>query len=337
MNDIIEVNDKHEIVDSQQICRYQLPAVAYLARLSPQSQRSVQRALDRIAAYLIPGSNAIVFPWEQVRYHHAIAVRTWLLATYAPSTVNSMLAALRNVLHEARRLGIMNADLCLAACDVPSVRGERLPAGRALAADEIEALIRVCVDDQTLTGVRDTAILALLYGTGIRRSEACNLDITDYHQGDATLTIRGGKGNKDRKLPIVNGTRYALEAWLPFRDCHEGSLFVRIDAQGRLIEGRLTGQTIWYIVDQRRQEANVQKCTPHDLRRTLISDLLDAGADIVTVQRLAGHADITTTARYDRRGEAAKRKAAELIHVPYLPKAPEAVDESIVVAPRQSV
>jgi integrase len=168
-----------------------------------------------------------------------------------------------------------------------------------------------------LAGARDAALLALLYGGGLRRSEAVALDVSDYDVTSGMLVVRHGKGNRDRVVYATNGAADALQDWLEVRGEAEGPLFLPVNKGGVVGGHRLTGQAVLYILRRRALQGGVTRLTPHDLRRTFISDLLDLGADISTVQRLAGHAQVTTTTRYDRRGEATKRKAASLLHVPY--------------------
>ena len=107
--------------------------------------------------------------------------------------------------------------------------------------------------------------------------------------------------------------------WLTVRGDDPGALFVAVNKSGRITSFKhMTPKTIYSMLAKRGSEAGVKSFSPHDMRRTFVSDLLDAGADITTVSKMAGHANVTTTARYDRRPEEAKRKAASLLHVPYV-------------------
>jgi site-specific recombinase XerD len=268
-------------------------------------------------ARLLADADAEHLPWQAIRYQHAQALRTALAERYQPATVNKALSALRGVLREAWRLGLMTAEDYHRAADLAPVRGEALPRGRALTPGELAAILGTCSADPSPAGPRDAALLAILYGAGLRRSEAVALDLSDYDRETGSLTIRQGKGHKDRIVYATNGAAHALSDWLSARSGEAGALFVPVNRGGRIGTERMTAQAVMLIVQKRAKQAGVAHVTPHDLRRTMISHLLDAGADIVVVQKLAGHANVDTTARYDRRGEREKRRAAELLHVPY--------------------
>jgi integrase len=307
----------------------QNPATVYLASLGAGSQRTMRTALNTIGALLDVGEvldaeghdvRCLTVAWANLRYQHTAAIRATLLERYAPATANKLLTALRRVLKEARRLGLMSADEYDRAVDIKSIRAERLPRGRWVSDSEVSALMRTCAQDITPAGARDAAIIALLRGTGMRRSEVVALDVADYDRGTGALTIRSGKDNKDRLTYVANGLQAALDEWLAVRGAAPGPLFYGVTKGGRLVVRQLAAQAIAVICAARATQAGIPTFTPHDMRHSFISGLLDAGADITIVQRLAGHEDPATTARYDRRGEAAKQRAMQLVHVPFFPR-----------------
>jgi site-specific recombinase XerD len=198
-----------------------------------------------------------------------------------------------------------------------NVRGSRLPAGRALSQGEIRALFVDCARDRNrAAGARDAALLALLYGCGLRRAEAVVLEVADYNRESGELQVRG-KGDKERLAHLGNGARAALEAWLEVRGQDPGALLCPVGKGGGVKLRAMTAQAVLLTLRKRARQAGVDRFSPHDLRRSFISDLLDAGADVATVQALAGHANVQTTTQYDRRPDEAKRRAVELLHVPF--------------------
>ena len=291
------------------------PVAVYLASLSPGSRRTMLTSIRIVVGLVNPQAEVFWFPWASLDYAHTAAVRTKLADIYAPATANKILAALRGVIKMSFRLGLITADQMARATSFEPVRGSRVPKGRSISQGELRALFGVC-DPQRPVGARDAALLGLLYAGGLRRAEVVGLDLAHFEMNTGAVIV-AGKGNKQRKLFITNGALEAVKAWLGHRGDAPGPLLLPVRKGGTIQSRRMTDAAVAERIHHLARNAGISQFSPHDLRRTFVGDMLDAGADIVVVQQMAGHASPTTTSRYDRRGERAKQRAAGLLHVPF--------------------
>ena len=194
------------------------------------------------------------------------------------------------------------ARLDPAAAVKPPTPAKRLP--KALPLAGVEAILEAAGSPGTTLALRDRALLEVLYGTGARISEAVGLDVDDLDLTDATVLLRG-KGGKERIVPVGSYARDAIEAYL-VRGRPElavaasapktgtgGALF--LNARG----GRLSRQSAWAVLTKTADRAGVTRdVSPHTLRHSFATHLLDGGADVRVVQELLGHASVTTTQIY---------------------------------------
>jgi integrase/recombinase XerD len=302
-------------------------AEMYLSALpsinSRPAQRSALNAIARMMASGAPGVDRGNFPWSAVTILHMRTLRSRLLEHgYEPRTINRMLAAIKGVLRVCWEADVITTDQYQRAI---AIKGERTsglePAGRAVPAHEIKALFLAAAAQGGALGERDPALLAVLYAGGIRRQEASALDVVDYQYELGALTVRKGKGRKYRVTYIPEAYRPWLVGWLEFLErwgqrsagpmfprWHRGKRELSID---RGLSPIGVDETLTELVDL----AGIDPVTPHDLRRSFASDLLAAGADLLMVQQLLGHANVATTSIYDRRGEIGKQGAAAMLPV----------------------
>lgn len=319
--------NQRSVVLSDMPARIQ-PAVAYIASLrTTVSRRGQVSALNKIAATIIDTSEmdrhqrALV--WRQVDWSslNAPAARAIMARiTGAPAYRNKIMCALRGVARMAWEAKTIDTDTFERIRAIRTEAGLRLAAGRHLPKEEIRRLLEVCSleRDRPAAGARDAALIALLAGTGLRRAEACTLQLTglDLEAGSVRVI---GKRNKERMSYLSPGAIEALRDWLDVRGYSPGPLFCRISRKGEIRPDHgLSTIAVNRILDRRAGLAGVVDVTPHDFRRTFIGEALDAGADISTVAAIVGHDDVRTTARYDRRGERAKQRVATLVTVPYV-------------------
>ena len=289
-------------------CPYQL----YLARLSPNSRRSIQAQLEGIADVM--GWPLVDLPAKLacVDYAQALSIQNTLLREgFAPRSINRAMMAIRGVVKAAVITNQVDQQHYLNLQSVPKVKhGQH--AGTPLTVHQVRKLFRLLAQNRTPLGLRNYAIFAVMLGCGLRRSEVADLNIGHYDREKRTLFVAQGKGNKSRTVYLPDWVQVTIEDWVEARTDESGFLFCTVKRGGHAHTGNpINGELVYSLVKRYFKELGLPTVTPHDLRRTYITRLLDQGADLNTVRQMAGHSDISTTVIYDKRDDKTMRKAAD--------------------------
>lgn len=257
---------------------------------SPHTIRGYEDDLTQFADYLTSTVGEDADP-TQVDPKRLRAYSAWLSGRgYAPTTVARRLASLRSYFRHQRRLGRVEGD--------PSgglrnpKQPKRLP--RLLRVDEVIRLLD-SVPTETAAGIRDRAMFETLYGGGLRVGELVGLNLNDYDAERKLLTLRG-KGRRERLTPIGDMAAHWIERWLPLREPGRGgerAMF--LNQRG----GRLTARSVGRILEALIARLGLApEASPHTLRHSFATHLLDRGADLRSVQELLGHRSLATTQIY---------------------------------------
>jgi len=217
---------------------------------------------------------------------------------YSPSTINQRLAAIRKLAREAASNGLLDAGTATAIDQVGGAKQSGIRAGNWLSERQAQDLIRT-PDATTLKGKRDRAILALLIGCGLRRSEATGLmvDHIQLRDGRSVIVDLRGKHGRVRTIPVPVWVKAALDEWMLEAEITSGTVLRAMNRHGVITRQRMSDQAVLDLV-RRYGKALGLALKPHDLRRTCAKLCRSAGGDLEQIQLLLGHASIQTTERY---------------------------------------
>ena len=310
---------------------------AYVRSLTTNASRSsTQQALTIAADILAPGflpaskgpgrngngserfAKTCQIPFHLLRTDRLAELRAELLRSgSSTSTINKVLAAVKGVLYQCWKSQLVDGEtLARAKASLTVVKGTTIQKGRHLTKMELAKIFRAIAKTENPAAARDAALLALLC-IGLRRAEVASVGLKDYQAGSGRLVVHG-KGNKERAVFLTNGAKSAIDHWILLRgEVLSNALLLQVNKGGKIIDAGITAQSVYSVLLKRSAESGVL-CSPHDLRRTFAGECLNSGIDIVTVQHLMGHSSPTTTARYDRRPEEARKLAMAAISVPYV-------------------
>lgn len=252
----------------------QNPAAAYLFHLPSDSSRRVMAQALRTLAGLLTGQDPqtvdfLALDWAALRRAHVDSLRPALAEQFAPATASRMLSALRGVLKEAWRMGRLSAEDYQRAVDLPAAP-RPAPRGRILPESDILALVNACKADQSPLGVRDAAILGLLYTAGLRRAEVVALDSQHFDPQTARLIVPGRDADQPHLLALQGGALRALLDWWALAAGDTGPLFMPMLKPGRIAPRRLSAQAVSDMLRKRAAAAGVAEFSHNDLRRTFL-------------------------------------------------------------------
>jgi integrase len=294
-------------------------------RHNRESERTMVGSLRRLATEFSDGAcTESTFPWELV-VDADLSEQLWstVAEKYSVATANKDASALRRMLDCCRRVGLLTYEEYRHATSftAKNAGNPSEPAGTYLSAADIDAIAKAALTGKgnPNTQIRDVALLLTLASTGARAWEVTGVHLRDVHLDECRVWLERTKGGKPRNAWLHPIAVAALRTWLQVRGPLAGPLFVPLSRTGRpLIEhGNMSTQQVRKVVKGRAAEAGCEGVATHDLRRFLVSSLLQTN-DLSLVAKVVGHKNPATTAGYDRRPLQHQRDAVASLHLPKL-------------------
>jgi integrase len=256
---------------------------------SIHSKRNYAKALDDLFAFCAsrPLSRALLMEYRTTIDH------------LSPSTINVRLSAIRKLIGEARRNGMIGLEEAANLSDIPNVRQQGTRLGNWLTREQAKELLSV-PNRSTLKGKRDYVIIALLVGCALRRQELASLKIEDIQlrEGRWVIIDLRGKGGRIRTVAVPIWVKRGIEGWLEAAKIDKGRLLRPLSKSGRIVGDELGDWAIWSVVEQSSKQIGIEHFGAHDLRRTCVKLCRKSGGDLEQIKFLLGHSSIQTTERY---------------------------------------
>jgi integrase len=256
---------------------------------SVHSKRNYAKALDDLFVFCAsrPLSRALLMEYRTTMDH------------LSPSTINVRLSAIRKLVGEAQRNGMIGLEEAANLSDVPNVRQKGTRLGNWLTREQAKELLAV-PDRSTLKGKRDYVIIALLVGCALRRRELATLNTEDIQlrEGRWVIIDLRGKGGRIRTVAVPIWIKQAIEAWITAASIDKGRLLRPLSKSGKIVGDELGDWAIWSIVEQSSKQIGIEHFGAHDLRRTCAKLCRKNGGDLEQIKFLLGHSSIQTTERY---------------------------------------